>query len=486
MRKTPDKSGPDGDAPVFTEVDLSKARTWFTKGQGLAQNKNYDYAIECYITGLEYWPEAVEEGHKPCRAAALFRGGQKVSFSDTMKYKTNLKDARKALLNAEMLLSKDPRNVGYMEAMFRNAAKAGFNLTTMWIGEIFAEGVYREEKPNVARYELLRTVYEELADRIAATDLKMAIEAMDRAVDAMSRLRSHKPTEMKYNNELRNLAGKLTILKGRYSNADSFRDSVRDSDAQMELHDKDRLFTSDSRMDDMIRTARQRYEADSGDPRNINNLVDLLCRREAKEEEREAMEILLKAFKETDEYRHKMKAEDIRIKQLKRKARAIAASGDRQAATEHLRKQLEFELGVFKERCRRYPTDLGMRFQYGVRLFQARRFDDAIPVLQEARSEPKNRVRCALYIGRSFFEKGYHSQAIDTYKDALESYETPDDELGKDLHYRLGRAYEEGGQFEEALKVYGLLLKWDYNYRNGEIRKRINDLRGQAAGGSDA
>ena len=39
-----------------------------------------------------------------------------------MKYKTNAKDPKKAMLNAEMLLSKDPKNVGYLEAFFKNAA----------------------------------------------------------------------------------------------------------------------------------------------------------------------------------------------------------------------------------------------------------------------------------------------------------------------------------------------------------------------------
>jgi hypothetical protein len=27
------------------------------------------------------------------------------------------------------------------------------------------------------------------------------------------------------------------------------------------------------------------------------------------------------------------------------------------------------------------------------------------------------------------------------------------------------------------LKIYGQLIQWDYNYRKGDVRKRIDDLR---------
>ncbi len=63
--------------PVFSETEKEKARLWFQKGQSLAAQRNYDYAIATYLSGLEIWPDAVEEGHKPCRAAALFRGPKK-------------------------------------------------------------------------------------------------------------------------------------------------------------------------------------------------------------------------------------------------------------------------------------------------------------------------------------------------------------------------------------------------------------------------
>ncbi len=278
---------------------------------------------------------------------------------------------------------------------------------------------------------------------------------------------------------LRDVAGKLTILKGRYSSAESFTDSIVDKASQRDLHDKDRLVQSDDRLDSLIAQAQQRYEADPTNGTKIHELVDLLCRREQDAEETKAIRILLKAHEQSDEYRYKLRAHDIYMKQLRRKARLLDEARDPQAHAARA-KQLKVELAVYKERVEQYPTELSYRFEYGRRLFEAGRFDDAIPVLQEARNEPKNRFRCSLYIGRCFYEKGFHKQAANVFREAIGTYEIPNDDLGKRLHYWLGRSLEADGNIPEALKIYGQLIEWDYNYRKGDVRKRIEGLHGKS------
>jgi TolA-binding protein len=81
-----------------------------------------------------------------------------------------------------------------------------------------------------------------------------------------------------------------------------------------------------------------------------------------------------------------------------------------------------------------------------------------------------------VYLGRSFYQKGYYSQAADTFSEALKTHEIHDDDLGKELYYWLGRAQEAEAKKDEALKTYGQIIQWDYNFR--DVRKRIDDLRG--------
>lgn len=46
----------------------------------------------------------------------------------------------------------------------------------------------------------------------------------------------------------------------------------------------------------------------------------MLCRRDNEASEKKAIDILVKAYKESDEYSYRQRAEDIRIRQLRRKA----------------------------------------------------------------------------------------------------------------------------------------------------------------------
>lgn len=469
--------------PTFGPEKIAMAKECFARAQDLASKKSYDYAIEWYINGLEHWPEAIEEGHNPCRAAALFRGPKKVGFVDQMKYKTTGKDPKVCMLNAERLLSMDPRNIGYMEALLKNAAQARFDNTAMWIGEILLEAALREAKPNPARLITLREIYEMLGDLNAEKDPKLAITALERAVDALSKLRALRPNDGELGTALRDVAGKLTIVKGRYSSNGSFTDSVKDTEAQREIHDRDRLVQSDDRLDSLIAQAQDRYDAEPRSDSKINQLVDLLCRREQDEEENRAIRILLKAHEDLGEYRFKLRAHDIYMKQLRRRVSQMREANDPEGYRHARAKQLKSELSIFKERVEKYPTDLSYRFEYGKRLFEAHRFDEAIPILQEARNEPKSRHRCSLFIGRCFFEKGFHKQGASVFRDAIGAYEIPDDDLGKELHYWLGRALEADGNTPEALKIYGQIIEWDYNYRKGDVRKRLEGLQGEDSGG---
>jgi hypothetical protein len=48
------------------------------------------------------------------------------------------------------------------------------------------------------------------------------------------------------------------------------------------------------------------------------------------------------------------------------------------------------------------------------------------------------------------------------------------DDLGKSLHYWLGRACEAAGKAEDASRAFGQVIQWDYNYR--DVRQRLEAL----------
>jgi len=476
-----------GAPPRFTEADKSKGRKWFQRAQAVADSRNYDYAIECYINGLSIWPEAVEEGHMPLMGVGMARrsaGMKKAGVMEGLKHSVNSRDPKRAMLNAEFLLAKDPGNTGHMEAVLRNANRGAFDHTIRWLGSTFLDFISRDKKPSASRLRTACEVFEQAGERMEqAQDFEAAIDLYQYGVTALEYLQQLKPGELELTNRLRDVSSKLTIVKGNYEKGDDFRGSLQDGEQQKVLHDEGRMVQSADRLEELAELARQEVAGDAGNPTKIVHLAELLCRGENEANENEAVELLTDAYAKLKNYRFKMRADDIRMRQYRRKARQLIEQSRedpengllRQRASELAEQMKRFEMEVFTERVDSYPTDLRIRFEYGVRLFQAGRYDEAIPALQDAQGDPRHRERCQLYIGRCFVARKYYDQAIKVLTDALAKHESQDDDVSKQLHYWLGRSYEEDGKPDDALKTYGQIIQWDYNYQ--DVRQRIDALR---------
>lgn len=469
------------------EKDKSRARQWFKKAEDLRERRDYDYAIECYIKGLEFWPEAVEEGHMPLRSLAIQRqqvGGKKPGLMDSMKMSMTGKDATRAMLNAEHLLALDPYNPGYAEGLLRNANKGGYVATCKWAAGIALDTLKKEKKPNKNRFATFRQIAVEAAGKAAENgDSGSETWLLEQAVASLDYLVARLPPDEGVRNELRDLAGKLTIARGKYQEAGDFRESLQDADKQKLLHDSERVRQSEETYEALLENARREWEASPTVPAKINAYVDVLLRPERDDLEDQAIAVLTKSHEDSRNYSFKLRADDIRLRQLHRrasqliaKARQSGAADDKQqarlAALEHRQMTVE----IYRERVAKYPTDLRLKYRLGAALFESGEYDEAIPVLQGAQQDPRSRSRCQLMLGRAFFEKGSPAQAAEVLREALEKYELTDDH-SKELLYWLGRAFEQAGKAAEAKDAFGRLLRQDYNYMNGDARQRLESLK---------
>ncbi|MFO0837367.1 MAG: hypothetical protein U1D55_02480 [Phycisphaerae bacterium] len=475
------------DLPTFTDVEKSKARQWFKKAGDCRERREYDYAIECFISGLNFWPEAVEDGHKVLRSLAVQRqqaGGKKPTMMEGLKKPMTGKDAKACMLNAAYLFAKDPASDSYIDGLLKNAARAGFIETLKWIAPQAFDSMRREKKPNVARFKTFRQALVEAAESVEAVKPQFAAYFYEQAVSAVEYLMARNPGDMALKDEQRDLSGRLTITRGKYAEAESFRDSLQDGDKQKLLHDADRVKQGEQTLDDLIAAARQEYEANPGVAGKLNALIDALLKREQKPEEDQAIRLLNDTYQSTRNYSFKMRADDVLMRQRRRELREIAdrarASGspdDAQQARLAMMDVLDVEAGIYRERCAQYPTDYRLRFRLGETLFRMKQFDEAIPVLQEAQNDPRTRTRCQVLLGRCFYEKQTFQTAVDVLGEALTGYDIQGDDLQKEILYWLARAQLEAGATDDGRSTLSKLLRYDYNYADGDARKRLEALK---------
>lgn len=477
------KSKTEPEVPV--ERDPSKARLWFDRAGTVADSRQYDYAIECYINGLRHDPGHMAS-HEALRDVALKRkvgGGKPAGLTERLK--SSGTDAIDKFLGAEKLWAKDPLNLAHILQTMKLAVAAdnaapdvGLNEFAYWVGQIILENNEVSKKPDKAVYIELR-------------DLLAAIEAYDAAVQACRLAVQEDPNNTVLLNELKDLEAENTLKQGGYTGTEGgFKEAVRDMDKQRELGQEDAITKSEAMIEQILERRRAEHEQNREDITGLQKLIDALLQMGGPGAENEALGLIEKAHEQTGEYQYKVRSGDLRMKQMARqqkelKAACDAAPQDEKAKTDlesHYSKRMNFELEQFTERVQNYPTDSGLKYQLGVRLFAFKKYDDAIGAFQQSKSDPKHRANSHEYLGRCYLARGWFDEAVDTFRQGIELHPLSDDRLGKELRYQLMSALENAAkknksqdQARDAQKIASQLLQTDINFR--DIRVRIDSIR---------
>jgi tetratricopeptide (TPR) repeat protein len=438
-----------------------KGKAFFDRADQIAESGNWDFAIEMYLEGIQREPGNVERGHKPLRAVAMNRkakGGKPAGMMEQLKRRGG-KEPLGNLVNAEYMLSKDPGNVAWMEQVLKFARELNLDDVIRWIAEILLES-QRVGRP------ALRVC-------LAVTDAFEALKEYQKAVAAAELAQQLAPNDNEIAGRIKDLSTQYTIQKGGYDQGGSFEKGIKDIAAQKKLMEQDSAVKSESYKEQQLKDARAGYEANPVVAGKINAVVDALLAFEDEGCENEAADILAKAHRDTKAYAFKMRIGDIRIKQAKRRYRALSEAGDKPAAAAQLREVLKIELDEYAERAANYPTDMAIKFELGSRLFLAGRVDEAIGALQQARRDPRRQVQAIIYLGRAFDKKGWRREAVETLQEALNLELT--EERAKEVRYYLGNVLEEMGELAKAQEQFSAIALVDFNYK--DVRQRLDDLR---------
>jgi tetratricopeptide (TPR) repeat protein len=454
------------------EPALAKAKVFFERARRVAEINDFDYAIEIYLEGLRCAPDALQEGHIPLCELALQRqgkGGKKPSMVERVK-RLRGKTALERMLNAEYLFAKDPHHLPYAEAMLKAAVAGGYKKTANWIANFVFQTNNAAEKPSLQTYILLKDSY-------------AAIGQFDRAIAACQCALRLKPEDGELANEYKNLSAEQAVASGKYDREGDFRQSIKDREEQENLQSQESVVKTETYRISAVEAARKAIAQDPNLPMNIFNLAQTLSDLQNDEAENESIELLENAYKTKSDFSYKQRAGQVRIRQLKRKIReqkgvleTKPADAEAQARVTELEMQLNStELEHYRLCVKNYPTDLRAKYEYGICLVRDKRYDEAIPLFQEAQKDPRHKIKAMDKIGLSFFMKGWLADAIDIFNQAIKSYKIKDDGIAKELRYNLARSYEEQNDTEKALELYRKIAQLDFAFK--DVSQRVDKLR---------
>lgn len=486
-QQTPSSStAPNSVAAFVSDEEKAKARRFFEHAKKAGETRNYDYAVKLYTDGLAIWPDAVEEGLKPLWAAAMARkleGGKPAGFLAARRLPVNDKDPLKNLGNALHLFGLDPSSLTHMESILWLATQARRYLVVWWIIRILVQAYDQAKKLPASNYATTCQAMDAAAElAIQGGDAQIQMDILSRLIDVTQIWNRHYPDSMDAPKARSDASGKLTITKGRFSKDGSFVESLRDAEVQQDIRDRDRMIRPEERTRELIAKAKLDWDNNRDVANKLLAVVDHLTRLDDPKADQEAIELLDAEYKSSNNYVFKARADDVRIRMHNRILRdlmkqAADAPDDVQAQKSvqaYAAKLNDAEVRIFQERVSRYPTDSKNKFHLGVRLFKAAKFDDAIPLFQQAQLDGRFRHESRLYVGRCFFEKGFMEQAVSTLQHAVDEIDIETGKLSLELNYWLGRGLESLKRAEEARKVYGHLIQIDYNYR--DARQRLEKL----------
>ncbi|MGN6626297.1 MAG: tetratricopeptide repeat protein [Tepidisphaeraceae bacterium] len=456
--------------------DRKKAERFFNQARSVAAALQFEYAIDMYLEGLKLDPEDVN-AHQALREVSLnrkVRGGKDMGMMQKMKLRYG-KDDKENMLLAERFLAYDPGNTTRMLEMVRYAVEAGCYDTVMWIGPILLKANADSGREEIGKY-------------IALKDAYIRLRRWQHATDAAHHALRMRPDDMNLQQEVKNLGAQQTMDAGGYGSGGSFRSSMRDVAGQEKLMAEDKDVRTLDMLSLQLRDARAELAKEPNEPGKIAKLVDLLVKTEQSEYENEAIEVLDEAFKRTNQFRFRQRLGQIKMQQLKRMERSLreeVAKNPKDAEAvknyqEFAKERAEEEYKEFALAAENYPTDNSLKFEMARRLLQLHQYPEAIPLLQQAVQDPKQRNDATMELGKAFLAAEFYDEAVDTLKGLTEAYQVQGDARAKEIWYWYGRALEQRNDIPDAIKCYSKVTMWDFNFR--DVQVRIKALRAKAAG----
>jgi tetratricopeptide (TPR) repeat protein len=459
------------------------AQDWFRKGTEAMNHKNWGYAIESFDKSCRLMPENLlyrQMKHGCIRKSYDDNGtGAKMASMRLMGVRGRIKKAR---------MSKDWKSV---EA----AAEDGL-LTNPWDAQLMydlGDACDQQGNKEIAKYALEKAVdldKDNVDYNRRLGDFLYAREDYKGAEKYFERLQKLRPNDGDIRMILNRIRAQSTIVRGGYENAETTKEvKVEQQAAPVNAYEEDRRARKgqtrsadapgESAESDLLHAIRK-------DPQNLNLYLKLADLYKSSMDLGKAQEQLNKALEVSNNNSDiREQLQEVQLLMLRKDVTEAEERARKNPTKERIVEKAKTmkddliakEIEFFTHSVELHPADLRKKFELAQRLFMAKQYGKAIPLLQQAVANPSIKSEALVLLGEAFAKDGKLDLGRRQFEKALEGMNAQDrPDAFKNAHYWLGRIYEKAGKTDQAITHYGEILAVDYDYK--DVRKRMEDLEG--------
>jgi tetratricopeptide (TPR) repeat protein len=442
-------------------VDLAqKAQNFTNRGRQALETGRYELAVDMLMEAVSAAPDVLET-RKLLRAAqiASFRKNGKSGFGAKLGYMLARQkiaslikkgDGVGAMAEAEKLLCQNPLDADNIEIAVKAAESAG----KADHAAISVEAAYECSNRDPALLERVATYYS-MAKR------------WDKARDAYQKLSEMKPGDQRIMGLLKNAEAQATMNAGWAETAGKkggFQALIANKEQAAKLDAANKAVVTGDDADKLI---AEKIEQIAREPKNMNYrraLARLYVQSKRYAEAIECLDEAISASGTMDPELDRMLSQT-RVQYYDQQLDLLRQSGDENAAIEMENEKNQFVFDDLQDRVARYPNDLHLRYELGVKCFEYEYYDEALTHLQLAQKSPKDRLWALYYLAMCFLHQGQSDMAIMQLETARDALPTMDD-LKKKVVYRLGLCAEESGDLEKAYQYYKNVYSADVGFED--------------------
>jgi tetratricopeptide (TPR) repeat protein len=261
---------------------------------------------------------------------------------------------------------------------------------------------------------------------IALTERKQ----YDQAIGLWHRIEQVRPNDEEAQRAIASLTVEKTIAKGGYEDGDSAKKKVQAAAAASEL----------SPIEKLEREIKRK-------PNEIPKYLELAALYVDAKQYDKAEEVLNRAYEishHDSDIREKL--EDVQLTNLRQQQDAAKKACQEMDSEEgKLRlKEIEAkinskELEIYKNRCERFPNNLGFKYELGVKYLANGHYSEAIAEFQQSRNDPRRKGYSMLHLGQCFQQIKQYRLAMSHYDEATQEIPDRDGEGKNKAQYLAGR-----------------------------------------------